>query len=43
MEDLERNDGTEQKPYYMGKELMKILGKKNTKPKVSKQERDEDY
>ncbi|XP_076091063.1 choline transporter-like protein 2 isoform X1 [Mytilus galloprovincialis] len=43
LEDLERNDGTEQKPYYMGKELMKILGKKNTKPKVSKQERDEDY
>lgn len=29
LEDLERNDGTEAKPYYMHKNLMKILGKKN--------------
>ncbi|CAC5373360.1 SLC44A2_4_5 [Mytilus coruscus] len=43
LEDLERNNGSEQKPYYMGKELMKILGKKNTKPKVSKKDNDEDY
>lgn len=28
MEDLERNDG-EGKPYYMNKELLKILGKRN--------------
>jgi len=30
VEDLERNDGSEEKPYYMTKGLMKILGKKNT-------------
>lgn len=30
LDDIERNDGSEQKPYFMGKELMKILGKKNT-------------
>jgi len=29
VEDLERNDGTPEKPYFMSKELMKILGKKN--------------
>ncbi|XP_023665535.1 choline transporter-like protein 4 isoform X3 [Paramormyrops kingsleyae] len=29
LEDLERNDGSAQKPYYMSKNLMKILGKKN--------------
>ncbi len=27
--DLERNDGSAEKPYYMSKELMRILGKKN--------------
>ena len=27
LEDLERNDGTAQKPYYMSKSLRKILGK----------------
>lgn len=27
--DLERNDGSPAKPYYMSKELMGILGKKN--------------
>lgn len=33
VEDLERNDGSEQKPYFMSKGLMKVLGKKNKKPK----------
>lgn len=32
VEDLERNDGSPEKPYYMNKELMNILGKKNRKP-----------
>ena len=27
LEDLERNDGTPEKPYYMSKSLRKILGK----------------
>lgn len=31
VEDLERNDGSPEKPYYMSKDLMKILGKKNVK------------
>ncbi|CAL1541152.1 unnamed protein product [Lymnaea stagnalis] len=35
LEDIERNDGTPEKPYFMGKDLMKILGKKNLKPKDS--------
>ncbi|KAL4219653.1 hypothetical protein ACF0H5_022225 [Mactra antiquata] len=29
LEDLERNDGSNEKPYFMPKNLMKILGKKN--------------
>lgn len=29
LEDLERNDGSVQKPYFMSKNLMKILNKKN--------------
>lgn len=29
VEDCERNDGSEEKPYFMSKQLMKILGKKN--------------
>ncbi|KAL3320350.1 hypothetical protein Ciccas_000962 [Cichlidogyrus casuarinus] len=29
MEDLERNDGTEEKPYYMSQDVMKVLGSKN--------------
>ena len=33
LEDLDRNDGTPQKPYFMGKSLMKLLGKKNKKTK----------
>ena len=33
VEDLERHDGSDEKPYYMSKELMGILGKKNQKKK----------
>ena len=33
VEDLEMNDGSAEKPYFMSKELMKILGKKNKKEK----------
>ncbi|XP_071948307.1 choline transporter-like protein 2 [Antedon mediterranea] len=29
LEDLERHDGSAEKPYFMSKELMKIVGKKN--------------
>jgi choline transporter-like protein 2/4/5 len=29
VEDLERHDGSPEKPYYMSKGLMEILGKKN--------------
>ncbi|KAH9507586.1 hypothetical protein Btru_051521 [Bulinus truncatus] len=29
LEDIEMNDGSEQKPYFMSKDLMKILGKQN--------------
>ncbi|GFN76349.1 histone-lysine N-methyltransferase SETMAR [Plakobranchus ocellatus] len=42
VEDLERNDGSAAKPYFMSKGLMKVLGKKNeklsdpNKPKKSK-------
>uniref|UniRef100_A0A8C8HMR3 Choline transporter-like protein n=1 Tax=Oncorhynchus tshawytscha TaxID=74940 RepID=A0A8C8HMR3_ONCTS len=36
LEDLERHDGTIQKPYYMSKNLMKILNKKNKGPKKGK-------
>ncbi|KAL3309654.1 hypothetical protein Ciccas_011798 [Cichlidogyrus casuarinus] len=32
MEDLERNDGSEEKPYFMSKELKKILKIKNAPP-----------
>ncbi|CAL1583414.1 unnamed protein product [Knipowitschia caucasica] len=31
LEDLERNDGSPQKPYFMSKSLMKLLNKKNKK------------
>jgi choline transporter-like protein 2/4/5 len=31
VEDCERNDGSDEKPYYMPKELMMILGKSNKK------------
>jgi len=36
LEDLERNDGSVEKPYFMGKGLRKVLGKKNKKPKNEK-------
>ncbi|XP_036861049.1 choline transporter-like protein 4 isoform X3 [Manis javanica] len=32
LEDLERNDGSLDRPYYMSKSLLKILGKKNEAP-----------
>ncbi|XP_035879736.1 choline transporter-like protein 4 [Phyllostomus discolor] len=32
LEDLERNDGSLDRPYYMSKALLKILGKKNDAP-----------
>uniref|UniRef100_A0A0P6JDY4 Choline transporter-like protein n=1 Tax=Heterocephalus glaber TaxID=10181 RepID=A0A0P6JDY4_HETGA len=32
LEDLERNDGSLHRPYYMSKNLLKILGKKNQGP-----------
>ena len=41
VEDLERNDGSAEKPYFMSKSLMKVLGKKNKKPE--KTDKDEDY
>uniref|UniRef100_A0A8C5H2P9 Choline transporter-like protein n=1 Tax=Gouania willdenowi TaxID=441366 RepID=A0A8C5H2P9_GOUWI len=34
LEDLERNDGSEQKPYFMSKNLMNILNKSNKTPKT---------
>lgn len=34
VEDLERNDGSPDKPYYMSKGLMEILGKKNESEEV---------
>ena len=43
VEDLEMNDGSPEKPYFMSKNMMKILGKKNKKfddPKTSKSNSD---
>ncbi|KAI4817676.1 hypothetical protein KUCAC02_011059 [Chaenocephalus aceratus] len=37
LEDLERNDGSLQKPYFMSKNLMKILNKSNKAPKKVKE------
>jgi len=31
VEDIERNDGSVDKPYFMNKELLNILGKRNDK------------
>ncbi|XP_072800803.1 choline transporter-like protein 4 isoform X2 [Vicugna pacos] len=36
LEDLERNDGSMDRPYYMSKSLLKILGKKNAAPQGDK-------
>ncbi|KAK2830575.1 hypothetical protein Q5P01_018506 [Channa striata] len=36
LEDLERNDGSVEKPYFMSKNLMKILHKSNKTPKKAK-------
>ncbi|XP_029023353.1 choline transporter-like protein 4 [Betta splendens] len=36
LEDLERNDGSLEKPYFMSKNLMKILNKSNKGPKKGK-------
>ena len=36
VEDVERNDGSLDKPYFMNRELLKILGKKNEKYKEMK-------
>ncbi|KAK7504491.1 hypothetical protein BaRGS_00004357, partial [Batillaria attramentaria] len=36
--DLENNDGTAEKPYFMSKGLMKVLGKKNKPPPAEKQD-----
>ncbi|XP_043225638.1 choline transporter-like protein 4 isoform X2 [Amphibalanus amphitrite] len=32
LEDIERNDGSADKPYFMSKDLMKLIGKKNKVP-----------
>ena len=40
LEDLERHDGSGEKPYYMPKSLMEILGKKNKKHKKNDQNTD---
>ncbi|XP_004621349.2 choline transporter-like protein 4 isoform X2 [Sorex araneus] len=36
LEDLERNDGSPARPYYMSKNLLQILGKKNQVPSGNK-------
>ncbi|XP_054761990.2 choline transporter-like protein 4 [Lytechinus pictus] len=38
LEDLERNDGSPEKPYYMSKGLMDLVGKHNKKQKKHKDE-----
>ncbi|XP_071979154.1 choline transporter-like protein 4 isoform X2 [Engystomops pustulosus] len=39
LEDLERNDGSAEKPYYMPKSLMSILNKKNRPPKTEEKKK----
>lgn len=41
LEDLETNDGSPEKPYYMNKELLNILGKKNKQQPLKGIEMDE--
>ncbi|ODN04010.1 Choline transporter-like protein 4 [Orchesella cincta] len=38
LEDCERNDGSAEKPYYMPKELMQVLNKKNKPPSANGKE-----
>lgn len=42
LEDLERNDGSLQKPYFMSKNLMKILNKSNEADKQKKKRKGKD-
>lgn len=42
MEDLERHDGSEEKPYYMSKGMMKIMDKSNKGDKKEDGEKDKD-
>ena len=35
MQDLERNDGSEEKPYYMSKDLLRVLNKENKSSRPS--------
>lgn len=39
VEDLERNDGSLDRPYYMPKGLLKILGKRNETPPGAKRKK----
>ena len=41
VEDMERHDGSAEKPYYMSKSMMKICGKKNKKPMTDNEDEDE--
>ncbi|XP_071802094.1 choline transporter-like protein 2 [Asterias amurensis] len=41
LEDMERHDGSAEKPYYMSKSMMKICGKKNKKPMTENEDEDE--
>jgi choline transporter-like protein 2/4/5 len=36
LEDLDKNDGSPERPYLMSKEMKGIMGKKNKKAKVEK-------
>ncbi|XP_072015999.1 choline transporter-like protein 2 isoform X1 [Amphiura filiformis] len=42
LEDSERHDGSPEKPYYMSKDLMQIVGKKNKKRKDQPDNNDEE-
>ena len=39
LEDMERNDGSPAKPYYMSRGLMDVMGKRNKKKKEKKEKR----
>lgn len=38
MDDCERNDGTETKPYFMSQELMQMIGERKVKQQVDEQQ-----